>query len=146
MSFPGGTQSPSHNTSTGPMSFLGKGFPGVPQILGWDTPPARSRWGGGGYPVLRWDTTCPGQGRGVPHLHPIILPLVPCPFLGVSPGQLRMGYSPPPAGGTEGVLATRQAACLLGSRRRTFLFCYRFSLLEEILNSREFSWYEATLK
>ena len=47
---PEGYQSPSHNTSTGPMSFP----------------------------------------RGVPHLHhPIILPLVPCPFQGM------LGYPPP---------------------------------------------------
>ena len=74
----GCTPSPSHNTSTGPMSFLG----------------------------------------GIPHLHPIKLPLVPCPFLGVPQclvlgafrgwgggggtpvpdGQLRIGYPPARSG------------------------------------------------
>ena len=60
---PGVTPSPSHNTSTGPMSF-----------------------------------------PGVPHFHPIILPLVPCPFqgdvpqwlvtvlMGVPPTRTELGY------------------------------------------------------
>ena len=51
----GGTPSPSHNTSTGPMSFLG------------------------------------GQ---VPHLHSIILALVPCTFWRYPPSQVRMGGTP----------------------------------------------------
>ena len=60
----GVTPSPSHNTSTGPMSFL-----------------------------------------GVPHLHPIILPLVPCPFPGgvpqwLVPGPIP-GGTPVPGGGTS---------------------------------------------
>ena len=36
--------------------------------------------------------THPGGGAGLPHLHPIILPLVPCPFQG--------GYPIPGQGGT----------------------------------------------
>ena len=120
-----GTPSPSHNTSTGPISFL-----------------------------------------GVPHLHPIILPLVPYPFQGLPgqdrvqvrtgyppdrsgwgtpqtgqdrgyPGQVRMevlqgtphpGMGYPPDKTREGVLATQRAVCLLRSRRRTFL-------LGDLLNS-----------
>ena len=49
-----------------------------------------------------------------------------------SPGQVRTGGYP--AGGgypvrtTEGVLTTRQAICLLRSRRRTFLLLSNFKL------------------
>ena len=111
---------------------------------------------------------------GVPHLHPIILPLVTCPFWGglphwlvpgpfwgyPSPRQVEMGYppvrdgyppgqvrmreypkikmgyplpvcqgwgtAPPLDRTTEGVLATRWAVCLLRSRRRTFLFVWKY--------------------
>ena len=90
--------------------------------------------------------------RGVPrlHLHPIILPLVPCPFLGggvpqwLVPGQgdyPMMGVCPPPARSewgypqardgvplpppqdrtADGVLNTPRSVCLLRLRRRTFL-------------------------
>ena len=51
------TPSPSHNTSTGPMSFLG-----VPHI----------------HPIILQLVPYPFQG--VPHFHPIIVPLVPRPF------------------------------------------------------------------
>ena len=53
-----------------------------------------------------------GGWGGVPHLHPIMLPLVPCPILGVGvpqagqvpswsrgfPGQVKMGYPHPSLG------------------------------------------------
>ena len=79
---------------SGPMSFLGMGYP--PARSGWGTPPARSGWGtpsaGSGWStpppqpgqdgILRmakstWGTPSPGQD-------------------GVPPGQVRMGYFPPP--------------------------------------------------
>ena len=34
---------------------------------------------------------CSGGGAGLPHLHPIILPLVPCPFQGVPQSQMGGG-------------------------------------------------------
>ena len=71
--------------------------------------------------------------KGVPHLHPIILPLVPCPFLGRDnlltpqsdqfPDQDRDGVNPPPP--RTGYAGTGYAAGgtpLAVSRRRTFLF------------------------
>ena len=53
MSFPGGTPSPYHNTSTGPMSLPG-GYP-----------LARSGWGEGGTPVLGWGTPLARTTEGV---------------------------------------------------------------------------------
>ena len=41
--------------------------------------------GEGGYPIST-TSTGPMSFPGVPHLHPIILPLVPCPFLGALQG------------------------------------------------------------
>ena len=63
---------------------------------------------------------------GGPHLHLIILPLVPCPFWRVPPvlgwgipqpgqdlGIPNLGWgTPPQARTTEGVLATRREVCL----------------------------------
>ena len=108
------TPSPSHNTSTGPMSFLG------------GTPVTGPRFLPGRYPSPRW---------GVPQS------LVPGPFLGGTPvpdGVPQDGYTPPGMwyplarsgwvgtpgwgiGQQVGVLATRRAVCLLRSRRRTAL-------------------------
>ena len=61
--------------------------------------------GGGGLPHLHLIilplVPCPFWG--VPHLHPIILPLVPCPFWGATPvtgpRSLSRGYSTPRLGG-----------------------------------------------
>ena len=78
---------------------------------------ARVRSTMGGY-VFSLSTN-QGGGGGLPHLHPIILPLVPCPFwrgtpatgprpfpggtpvlgrMGYPPGQVRMGYHPAKTG------------------------------------------------
>ena len=78
----------------------------------------------------------------VPHLHPIILPLVPCPFWGVSqwpvqgpfpdgvsPGQVRMEYLPDQRWGTPlpgqvtlGQVMPWAYSTPLAVSRRTFLF------------------------
>ena len=85
-------------------------------------------------------------GYPITHLHPIILPLVPCPFQGylsdwsqvpswgdtpgwgtplardgVPPTGQAWGTPPPPDRTAEGVLSMQRAVCLLRSRRRTFL-------------------------
>ena len=80
MSFLGGTPSPSHNTSTGPMSFLGGVNPsdwsqvpsrGVPQSqAGYPSPR-------GGTPVLGYPQSQDRMGTPLPN-------------------QDRMGYPPPP--------------------------------------------------
>ena len=73
-------------------------------------------------------SVCPWGGGGVPHLHTIILPLVPCPFWGVPhlhpiipPLVPVLSAGTPQDRTAERALATRQAVCLLRSRRRTVL-------------------------
>ena len=78
MSYPGCTPSPSHNTSTGPMSFF----------------------------------------QGVLHLHPIIIQLVPGPFPGLD------GGTPTPR--PEQLCLDRLCRSLVASHRMTFLFCFFF--------------------
>ena len=68
--------------------------------------------------------------RGLPHLHPIILPLVPCPFWGYPNDWSQVpswGYPSPRWGyPRDGVppysTCYKVGVCLLRSRRRTFLF------------------------
>ena len=72
----GDTPFPSHNTSTGSMSFPG----GVPHL----------------HPIIV--PFVPSPFQGVPHLHPIIVPLVSDPFQGVTSGwgtSARTGGVPP---------------------------------------------------
>ena len=77
--------------------LTGGGYPSQVQMGGWGGGTlARSGWG---------DTLARSRQGGVPKV-------------GVPPG--RDGV-PPSVRTTEGVLATRQAVCLLRSRRRTFL-------------------------
>ena len=78
---------------------------------------------------------------GVPHLHPIIFPLVPCPFQGGTPvtgprsglggyPPARDGVYPPPPDRTADGSTWYAAVCLLVSCWRTFLFfwnIYHFS-------------------
>ena len=78
--------------------------------------------------------------EGTPTLHPIILPLIPCPLWGstlseshnTSTGPRSLSHpgvppdqgwvTPPPRDSTaEPAIATRRPVCLLRSRRRTFL-------------------------
>ena len=78
-----------------------------------------------------WGTCCFHRrvsvhtGRGVSHLHPIILPLVPCPFWGYPlPAQwqvLVLLFC------LQGDPSTQQAVCLLRSRRRTVLLITRIT-------------------
>ena len=120
----------------------GGGYPSQVQMEGGN--PARSRWGypgqvqtGGGYPSQvqmgvpwpgldeggtparsRWGYPGQVQMRGVPQG-------TPPPEMGYPPSGPGMGYPPPPQlGQQKGVLATRQAVCLLSSRRRNFLFSF----------------------
>ena len=98
-----GTPSPSHNISTGPMSFLG-GNPvtsprsgcGVPPSWGTLSPSSRLGWGGTPW----WESPPP-----------------PPPGMGYPPPP-----PPPPDRTADGVLDTPRSVCLLRSRRRTFLF------------------------
>ena len=84
---------------TGPGSFLGYPQPGMGYLLARDGVPQPEM----GTPE-GWGT--PSQGWSTPW--PV------------------MGYPPPPDRTADGVLDTRQAVCLLRSRRRTFLFLYQF--------------------
>ena len=100
----------------------------------WTVTAARLRSTTGRYCFNR----CLSVHMGVPHLHPIILPLVPCPLQWVYPsdrfqvpswGVPQHGDTPEPGieypcrdRTAEGVLDTRHAVCLLRSRRRTVLF------------------------
>ena len=115
----GGTPSPSHNTSTGSMSFLmgtlARSGQGLPQ----------------GTLILRSGT--PSQVRMEE------LPGLPHPLPGMGYPLARSGCRVPPSWDgvyprphdrtTEGVLAMRQAVCLLCSRRRTFLLQLAIQLL-----------------
>ena len=81
----------------------------------------------GGYPTHRSLVPCPFQG-GIPVLTGRY------PRVGYPPGQVRVGYPPPPQDGiAERALATRRAVCLLRSRRRTFLFTNNFTLNKLVL-------------
>ena len=82
----GGAPSPSHNTSTGPMSFLG---------------------------VLQW--LVPGPFSKVPFPWGLPQWLVPGPFQRVYPGQVKMGvpWPGPDGGGTPA--RSRQVGTLAGS-------------------------------
>ena len=78
--------------------------------------PARSSWGG---------DTLPGSAGGYPAGGDTLLGGYPA--RGYRPGQVRTGERGYPVRTTEGVLTTRRAVCLLGSRRRTFLFFFVFT-------------------
>ena len=97
------------------------------------------------------------RGEGVPHLHPIILPLVhvlsggypsdwyqvpsggtpgwdnPLARDGVPPGQ-GWGTPPPQDRTADGILDTQRVVCLLHSRRRTFFLPFSFWPFHEILS------------
>ena len=107
-----GTSSPFHNTSTGPMSFLGRYPISIPQYFNWSH-------------VLSWE---------VSHLHPIILSLVPGPFWGITHPGLDGGIPLSMTGWGSPLIPIQDrtgwatgygmgGTPLAISRRRTFLFC-----------------------
>ena len=137
ISFLGVTPSPSHNTSTGPISFLGllDLHPIILQLVQcpfWGIPVTGPRsLPGRGYPSPRWRMgyPCPGMEypqQGIGYPHP---------------PQLGMGNPPPPPRDrtAEGVLATQREVCLLRSRRRTFFFVIVISGSVNILKTHYFT-------
>ena len=121
-----------------------RGYP-IPGPGRGGVPNPRSRWGGspsqvqvGGYPEYppTWDGVPPQTWDGVP---PQIWGGVP-PDLGLGTPPtwdqvppLDLGPGTPPRGpGTQRVLATQPAVCLLRSRRRTFLLQLFFGFLISI--------------
>ena len=102
----GGTPFPSHNTSTGPMSFLGGTPVTSPRSLPWGVPQSQMgvytspRWTRGGvypsprqgkYPSPRWEAP-KSQAGG--YFSPRPSPRSPQPGQGgVSTGHDRMGYT-----------------------------------------------------
>ena len=143
----------------------GGGFP-VPGLDGWEYPiPGLDGGGGypipdldrGGYsiPGLDGEVPHPRSGWGVARVPPISrmgYPLFKSQVrMGVSPHHQdgvppvsRMEYTPSRSGQGWGtptvtawrVLAMRRAACLLRSRRRTFLFVHLFSM-DKIRNEKQ---------
>ena len=90
----GGTRSPSHNTSTGPTSFLGGTAVTVPRSLPRGVPQSQM-----GVPQ---NGVLPGQGWGTPSPQPE-MGYAPWPEMGYPPA--RMMYPPPRDRTADGVLA-----------------------------------------
>ena len=116
MSILGGTSSPSHNTSSGPMSFLG----------GTSSPSHNTSTGPMSFPGVPQSQTGGTQRLGTS------LARLEC---GCTPGLgtplARDGVLALQNRTAEGVVATQQAVCLLRSRRRTFLFLHWLNDQEE---------------